>query len=554
MTTFQHAMRIGLLMTASTLLLGWVVSHTEASFADGLRYIREAEKIQCAHSLDGLLKGIDHPLYPLGIAGVHRVLGGDDPDSWHVSALVLCFVSVVLLVVPLYLLTLELFGDQTAWLACVLVIVNPIIGYILVNTLSECTFLLLWSFGLGGAVRFLREQRLLWLSLAIGFGALAYLTRPEGMLLPAALSATLVTSPLFRATRINWPQWRRAMAFLVGGSLLLVGPYVALKGGIGTKPAIAKVLGLAPSSKPMGLEREKPLAPDQTTSKTYQIAATRTIKVFRAAVTAPLFPLALLGIVSALPLAGRARACLFLAIVLAASAAALVRLHATAGYCTARHGLAPGVILTLAAAYGLTWLVDRVSIPGHWLGLANSRRRPDPAVWAVLFGILVVMLRLRAVGPLSPGPTSVYRETGMWLARNTRNSEQVLDLTNWSLFYSGRPGYVFADFHKAAVDPNTRWIVVREPHVVGPSHYSEVLRDLLVDRKPVALLPQEADLNQLQVCIYDLQPPLPKPRPEAKFAMRTQSGSEYAGKPAGRPQNNGLGRRTQRGWGSSDTH
>ena len=59
-----------------------------------------------------------------------------------------CFASPApsLLVIPIYLLSLELFGEQTAWLACVLAIANPIIGYVVVNVLSESTFLLWWSF------------------------------------------------------------------------------------------------------------------------------------------------------------------------------------------------------------------------------------------------------------------------------------------------------------------------------------------------------------------------------------------------------------------------
>ena len=89
--------------------------------------------------------------------------------------------------------------------------------------------------------------------------------------------------------------------------------------------------------------------------------------------------------------AARARAALFLAIVLAASAVALVRLHATAGYCTPRHALVPGMLLTLAAAHAMTEMVRRISIPGRWLGMANERLRPGPAVWAVLLALLVVV-------------------------------------------------------------------------------------------------------------------------------------------------------------------
>ena len=46
MTKLQHAARIGLLMAAAAALLGWELYHTEASFADGLRYIHRAERFE----------------------------------------------------------------------------------------------------------------------------------------------------------------------------------------------------------------------------------------------------------------------------------------------------------------------------------------------------------------------------------------------------------------------------------------------------------------------------------------------------------------------------
>ena len=380
MTTLQHAARVGLLMGLAAALLGWVLRHSETSFADGLRYIRQAEQIESGTWRDGLKNEIDHPLHPLGIAAMHRTLGGVGPRLVATRGLdALLHLARSLMVIPIYLLALELLARPPLRLACVLAIVNPIIGYVVVNVLSESTFLLWWSFGLWGSLRFLREGRLIWLAPAIGFGVLAYLTRPEGMLLPAALTATLLILPLLRATRINQPRWWRVTAVLVGGLLLLAGPYMTLKGGVATKPGIARVLGLAPRSQPLALEREKPLPPGQTTFETYQIATVRMLKVFRAAVTPQLFPFALLGVVLARRRAGAARACgLFLGIILAASAVALVRLHATGGYCTVRHGLVPGLILTLAAAYGLTWLMSKVSIPGAWLGLAQRAPAARP--------------------------------------------------------------------------------------------------------------------------------------------------------------------------------
>jgi 4-amino-4-deoxy-L-arabinose transferase-like glycosyltransferase len=499
----QHAARIGLLMAGSAILLFWISRHLETSFADGLRYIHQAERIDSGSWKDGLLRGVDHPLHPLAIVTAHHILGGSGPASWQQAAILVAFASAILLVLPIYLLTLELYGDRAAWLGCMLVMLNPLIGYIVVNVLSECTFLLFWTFGLWSAVRFLREGKFAWLPAAIGFGVLAYLARPEGMLLPVALCVTLFLLPLLRVTQINWPRWWAALAFLAVGLVLLSGPYVVFKGGIGTKPGIARVLGLAPKADPMGLERERPLSADQSTLETYRIAAGRMAKVFRSSVTPPLFPLALMGILVGVAPRSRLRAWILLSLILIASALALVRLHATGGYCTVRHGLVPGIILTIAAAGGLSWLIAKVSIPGRWLRLGQERVKPGPAIWAVLIGVIVVLPNLQPLGPPVPGPFSVYYSTADWIAENTAPEDQVLDLTDWSLFFSKRAGYVFANVYTAPEDSRTRWIVVRKPHVEGRWHYSKVLQGLIGKREPVALIPAVAAPSQVQIRIYD---------------------------------------------------
>lgn len=207
----KHVYRMMFLIAGSTLMLGWMVKHSEPSSNVGLRYIHQAELIDQGEWRDGLARGIDHPLHPISIVAAHHLVGGEGPGSWQRAALVLCFTSAVLLVIPVYLLALELSGGPAAWLTCMLTVANPIVGYIVLNVLSESTFLLWWTFGLWASVRFLREGRFLWLPLATGFGALAYLTRPEGLLLPVALATTLLILPLLRVARINWPRWSSAL-------------------------------------------------------------------------------------------------------------------------------------------------------------------------------------------------------------------------------------------------------------------------------------------------------------------------------------------------------
>jgi hypothetical protein len=509
-TTAQHATRVALLMTASAVLLGWVVRHSEPTFADGLRYINRAERLELGGWRDGLLNGVDHPLHPLGIAVVHSLTAGTGPESWQRAALALSFTCIVILVIPVYLLSLELLGEKTAWLACLLVTVNPIVDDIVINVLSESTFLLWWTLGLWSSIKFLRNGRFFWLSAVVGLGALAYLTRPEGLLLPVALATTLLVSPALRAPRIDRSRWWRAVAFMAGGLLVVVGPYIALKGGLGTKPGIARVLGLAPQAQPLGLERGKPVPLDQSVYRTYRLATVRMIRAFRVGVTAPLFPLALLGLVLAARRPDQARACIFVSIVLAASALALVRLHATGGYCTARHGLIPGMILTLASAHSITCLMSRISIPGRWLRPGRERLRPGRVAWCAVVGTLVfTMLRIQDLGPLNTGPYSVYHATSQWLIKNAHANEQVLDLTGWPLYLSQLHGYNFAKVYEAPTDPSTRWIVVRQPHVDGHWHYSQVIRELIGGREPVAMVPPQATSSQVQILIYDRQAPVP---------------------------------------------
>ena len=501
----RHGLGIALLLAMTAALLTWGIHHTETSFADGLRYIRQAEQIDAGSWHDTALRGRDHPLHPLAIAAMHRLLGRDGPYSWQTAALWLSFSCTVLLVVPIYLLTLELYGEGAAWLACLLAIINPLSSYIVVNVLSECTFLLPWTFGLWAATRFLRDGRLAWLLAAIGFGVAAYLTRPEGLLLAVALFTTLLMMPLFRARRLEMQQSLRHIACVVIGVLMLAGPYIAARGGLGTKPGIARVLALAPQSNPHALEREKPLAADEPVFHTYRRATLRMVKILRAAVTPILFPFAFLGLLQLTLRKRNRRAAMFLVIVLGASAIALVRLHATGGYGVTRHGLVPGIVLTIAAAGALISLAARLRIPGRWLRLEQDTVGMPAPVWSVLLAGLILAINARGMEFNNSSPFAVYHATAGWLARNVQAAEQVLDMTDWSLYFSERQGYQFADVYKAPGDPATRWVVVRGPHVEGRWHYAQVIRELIGGREPAAVIPARPAPGQLQIRIYDRQ-------------------------------------------------
>ena len=507
MERIPHGLRVVGLMAVGAGLLITMAARTDVIFADGLRYIEQAQRISRGEISEGLFRSIDHPGYPLSIAAAHKLSGGEGPASWERAAQAAAVLGGVLLVIPLYLVAMELFGRRVAWLGCLLVYLAPIPCRVMADAMSESTFLLFWCWGLWAAIRFLKEGSLGWLPLALLFGVPAYLTRPEGILLPAAMVATLLVMALFPRTRRNWPRWGAPVGFLVLASLVLIGPYVVAKGGLGTKPALARLLGTAPKAPSDSVDRARPLDPDQTVAGTYFLAVKGTAAAVSEVVSIPLLPFVALGFLARRPFPGQARLRLFLGIILLGSLLALVRLHATCGYCTSRHALLVAMILIPAAALGIDWLVG---------GLPLLLRQPSgttlrylrPAGFLIAVALYACWSVPGLLRPLNHECTG-YRLAGEWLADRSHAPEEakVVDGPGWSLFYGRRTGYTFANLFEASRDPQARFVVVREAHLIGPWGYCQFFRDLVRGLPPVAQFPDRPDNKQSRVFLFDRSQP-----------------------------------------------
>jgi hypothetical protein len=506
MSLAPHLRRLIALMVVAGGVLVWLAAHAEVLFADGLRYIRHAQQIERGDVAGGLFRAMDHPLYPLEIVAVHKVLGGEGPLAWQRAAQVASILAAVLLTIPLYLISLELFGPKSAWLGVAVTFLVPVPTHVFADALSESTFLLFWCWSLWGALKFLRRGSFGWLVPLILSGVLAYLTRPEGLLLPAALVATLALMPLLRSTRLNWPRWWAAVAFLVIGPAIVVGPYAWTKGGLGSKPAIARILGTMPKAPPDAVERSRVLDPDQSPGRTYAIAFKMVFESIRDAVTVPVLLLAGLGVVlnrrepEPVP-----RARLFLGVMVAGTLLALVRLHATSGYCTPRHTLAISLLLFPAAAAGFLGLMGLVKIPGRWVGLGEERFIPGPAVWALLIGGFLASIWTSTFAPLN-WEFQAYREAGRFLSEIIPPDDKVVDFSGWALFYGERQGYTFRQLADLPGNPQVRWVVARESHLKGPWGYSQVLRDLTAGLEPIRAYPETPRPGIARVLIFDRAP------------------------------------------------
>lgn len=504
MSLASHLRRLLGLFALAVVLLGWLAYHTDVVFADGLRYIRQAQKIDAGDLEGGLLRAIDHPLYPASVAGARHLVGGDGPVTWQRAAQAASILAALLLVLPLYLIGVELIGPRAAWLGVGFAFVAPVTTHVFADGLSESTFLLGWCWGLWGAVKFLKRGSFGWLVPAILGGLAAYLTRPEGLLLPVALVASLALMPLLPSTRMHWPRWFAAVGLLVVLPALVVGPYAWNKGGLGSKPAIARILGTMPAANADAIERGRVVEGIPSPVKTYAVAAKAAFEAVRNTATVPLLALAAVGLVAAWKVpAPRVR--LFLAILAAGTLFALVRLHATSGYCTPRHTLAISILLFPLAASGFAALMDRVRIPGRWLGLEDERMVLGPAAWGIL---LIGFTAWTAQSTLTPLNHQFhgYRAAAGFLTAHVPGDARVVDYSGWTLYYADRPGYTFRQIEEMKADPSVRWVVARDAHLVGPWGYSQLLRELTDGLEPVARFPESAEKGVARVLVFDRAP------------------------------------------------
>lgn len=506
-TTNTHVARVILLMACAAAWLGWLSSRTDIFFADGIRYIGQAQRIDSGSLVEAIKGSVDHPAYPLMIVGAHRWIGGSTPMDWQRAGQLASITAGVLVIIPLYLIALELFGATAAWLTCLLAFLVPTTGHVFADTLSESTFLLFWSFGLWTALRFLRDGWFGWLPPTIVFAGLAYLARPEGLLLPGALVATLGLMPLLHSTRLVWPRWWAAVGLIVIGPMVIVAPYVIMRGGLSTKPAVARLLGTDKASPALAVERERPLDPNQSVAITSLLAGRAVLQALRGAVTLPILIFAPIGLIAAWRLGdvGRPRQWLFLGVIVSAGILGLMRLHATGGYCSPRHAMVVGELLLAVGAFGLARLMARVSIPGRWIGQEDGAFTAGPVVWLGIFVGLATLQMPTLIEPLNKG-FSGYRKAAEFLVEHQATPDRpVIDVTGWSHYYSGLKGYTFKDLTEGTTDPRVRWVIVRDAHLNGPWGYCHQLKDLVRGREPVAKYPDTPAKGIAQVYVYDLE-------------------------------------------------
>jgi hypothetical protein len=344
----------------------------------------------------------------------------------------------------------------------------------------------------------------------VAASALAYLTRPEGLVILLSLLATLLVLPFWRSLEFPAARARIALGLMIVGGLAAAGPFMILKGGISSKPSMSRLLGSAPKADAMAVERERPLEDGQSTAKTILLALRALARAVSRATTIPVLLLAPLGILAGCSTAAGRRMWLYLGIMVGLCAFALVRVHMMAGYCTPRHALVLAWILTLAGGAGLAHLAALAGrIVERLKRIAWAGPRIEAAFVTLALALLIGFSVPALTAPIDSGFAG-YREAGEWLAARAAPEERVIDLKGLALFYANETGYTFARLTDGAQDRNVRWLVTHEALLHGPWNYCTLLRELVGDRQPTETFPRQATRVTSRVFVFDLAKPSEK--------------------------------------------
>ena len=235
-----------ILLAVAVALRAWQLTHTTVASRDSIGYARIAWRLEHGDWKKVIPHASQHPLYPLALLAVswpvRHFLPDDLPLAMQLSAQLSSGIAGVLLVIPMFLLGKHLFDRRVGFGGTLLFQCLPSGGRVLGDGLSEALFLLFAAWALvlcrpGISV----SRSWLWFGLAGLASGLSYLTRPEGLILAAAMGVVLVGAQAVVRWRRPWWNLAACCATLTVATLLVAGPYMALIGGLTVKQAANRV-------------------------------------------------------------------------------------------------------------------------------------------------------------------------------------------------------------------------------------------------------------------------------------------------------------------------
>jgi hypothetical protein len=442
------------LLCLATAIRGWLICHTEVTSRDSIGYERYAWELAHDDWKHVLRSNVHHALYPLTILLISRpvrlVVSGSDLVVMQLSAQIASGLAGTLLVFPMFYLGKELFSRRVGFWAAAIFQCLPVGARVMSDALSESLFLLTSTTALVCAVRAFRTGSVRQFALCGLCAGLAYLTRPEGISIVAAVGLVLLGRLTLVGGQYSWRQTAYCLTGLVVGCAVVAGPYMAIIQGFSNKTTTQDVLRTAeiirtPSFGTMSLGRGTdfqsvpPLAvvgvwwPDGKTSDSlghlgWSLCALH-CEIGKGFFYVGWVP-ALLGLFMFRARGPANSGRLVLIVLCLLQCLALLRVGLVAGYVADRHVL----IIVLCGMY---WAVAAVFFLIEYVQAQTdlfSRLCPSAAC---LFFALVAVALPKTLAPLHANRAG-HHAVGLWLAEHITPADELDDPFCWAAHYAGR--------------------------------------------------------------------------------------------------------------------
>jgi 4-amino-4-deoxy-L-arabinose transferase-like glycosyltransferase len=447
----------------------WVLCDTEVTARDSITFIQYAHKLDTNPWATVVAREHQHPGFPVAvwlIAKPLQALRGASAETMQLAAQLVSLVASLLLAIVMFRLGTRLWSPYVGFWAALVFQILPGSGHHLSDGISEGMFLLCVATSLWLFVRGAQDRRLRDFALGGGCAGLAYLTRPEGLLVIAAFGVFWLAYPFLAMPRWRFRSWTLALTSAVAACAVFVSVYVLTTGKLSIKPNAAEIAFDRAPLDACPILFASVWASSFVPSSDLRIQLGQTLRAIVLETGQGFHYVGCIPLVWALLFCGRRLAARpefwLLPIHFAIHTAALVYLGMKASYVSERHVLPLVMLGSYACVIGVVQFSELV------LGAWSRWRSETSPVAAARLGVALLMplLLLSAVKTLQPLHANRVgnREAGRWLAQHVHAGDVIDDEHNWSKFYSG---LFFRDVEEKdlPLDPEakrytvvTRWI------------------------------------------------------------------------------------------------
>lgn len=424
----------------------WLIVNTEVTARDSIGFIRYSLLFDRMSWSEAVNSQHQHPGYPVVIWVVSqpvRALFGVTPESMRLIAQSISLVASLLLAVMMFQLGNLLWDRFIGFFAALTFQFLPISGHHLSDGISDGLFLLLVVSALFTLIR-ARDTGSKWrYALGGAFVGVAYLTRPEGLLVLPAAWLFLVGLQFARDYRKTWTEVALSLLLVTGGCVVAGSPYYVATGKLTIKVSARQILEEAaagPTENGGWPLFASLFAANFTPAPNFQMQLQRTLRAL------------LLELCQALNYVGAGFvvwAALFcrktllrhpgfalLAIYFSIHGLILVKLGLTVSYVSDRHVMALVALACYPCVIGLMHLCTPWARFGR---TADADFVHPPIVRMVATACLAVTIGICATKSMTRLHSNRVgnHEAGLFLAANAKPGDLVDDDHNWSNYYAG---------------------------------------------------------------------------------------------------------------------